>query len=44
MEFARYADVLARPDTAVTIKVRPWEAARVSRDNLLAVLEGVRST
>ena len=39
IDFARYADILGRPEIGVTIEVRPREAALVSRDRLVAVIQ-----
>jgi sugar phosphate isomerase/epimerase len=38
IDFRDYASVLRLPDVAVTIEVRPREAATASRDNLLSLL------
>lgn len=39
IDFSQYAMLLLRPDVAVTIEVRPREAATISRDKLVAMLE-----
>jgi len=38
IDFLRYATIINSPDVAVTFEVRPREAAKVSRDNLIALL------
>lgn len=39
IDFTKYASLLRRADMAVTIEVRPREAAAISRDRLRAMLE-----
>jgi sugar phosphate isomerase/epimerase len=38
LDFRPYAKIINSPDVAVTVEVRPREAAKVSRDNLIAML------
>ncbi|MEN6356270.1 MAG: sugar phosphate isomerase/epimerase [Armatimonadota bacterium] len=38
IDFSQYADLLHRPDIAITIEVRPREAAKVSRDSIISML------
>lgn len=39
LDFSRYSSVFIRPDISVTFEVRPREAARLSKDRLITLLD-----